>query len=172
MSAPADHFVASISADIENLLDYNTPVGGGIARSQKINTPVVILGNAGGFFNPTTSVWTPPAGVVVMGCYGIWVVESGVAPPEGAYVATKIRKNGSIFLPHDPASLLPDDGEMGREIMATSPAGLACPGEIMDEANGTDTYELFMAFFVGPGTLHRLQSTGYRTRFWGIAYGA
>ena len=59
---------------------------------------------------------------------------------------------------------------------------LTGPLALYVSANGSDAnnnctsasypYEWFGAFFVAAGALHRLQATGFRTRFWGIAFGA
>ena len=112
-----------------------------------------------------------PAGLVVMGSYAVWELESGATVPEGAYMSSKVRKNGSIFLP-GPNGGSVDDAELDRILPPTSAAAASISGEIMDVANGTDFYEWFGAFFVAAGALHRLQATGFRTRFWGIAFGA
>jgi len=171
MSAPEGWFAASIAADLQNIPDYNTVINGALAKDQKIPTPNVLL-NQGNFFDPVTSIWMPPAGLVVLGSYCVWELESGQAVPEGSYIALKIRKNGGDYIPFQAAAILSDDPEIGRGIAPTSPAALGTNGEIMDVSSGTDTYELYMAFFVAAGALHRLQATGNRTRFWGIAFGA
>jgi hypothetical protein len=85
--------------------------------------------DTGSYYNAATSTWTPPAGVV-----SITAVVYSTTDLTDEYYAIQILKNGSSF-------------KQKRE--AGNASGISLSINIIDRANGTDAYTVYVSFSDG-----------------------
>lgn len=90
----------------------------------------------GGFYSTSTYRWTPPAGIVVV-CAQLLI--QGATYAAGTAVAGLLRKNGTGIVE-------------GVIVGSTANALICCPIAAVDQANGTDYYDISVLFDVTSGT--------------------